>query len=651
MKKFFKFLVVLGVILCLNFTLISVSFAQKGEIIKGGQYNLSDYQRLTGTKITKYNEAPVLAELVKQGKLPPVEKRLPDEPVVQVPFEEIGQYGGTLKGEAHLGVSDKTGWWRTVHEPLLYWDKDHRNIYPNIAKAWKISDNGKIFTFYLRKGLKWSDGQPFTADDIMFYYEDVLLNKELTPTFPTYLTVKGKPAVIEKVDDYTIKFKFQDPYGYFIARIAESVDLFYAPKHYLKQFHPKYTTKEKLEELAKKEGFTYWYQLYAQKADWALNPELPEMSAWKTTTPLTANYHIAERNPYYFKIDPAGNQLPYIDRVRRELVSNSQLIVMKVLSGDIDFQLRHVWNMYDNYPLFMENREKGGYRIVKFTGSQTSTGGIYINQNVQDPVLRSLFQNKMFRRALSLGINRNDINQLVLSGLGEGRLGLLSPLHAAYVESVDKAYTGYDPAKANKILDSLGLNKRDKDGYRLRPDGKTLALTIYVHANLTTTIDIMKLVTDYWKNLGIKAEVKPETNVLVGAKVQANEFEMLGFTIGTGADGYSGDLSPNVNWCPLWYRWLSSGGKSGEEPPKEIKRLWQIFQDEFYATTSEVKRVALLKEAMRIHSQNLWVIGTVGVSWMMAIVKNDLRNVPESGFTWHPAAPGVFRPEQWFFKK
>jgi len=185
----------------------------------------------------------------------------------------------------------------------------------------------------------------------------------------------------------------------------------------------------------------------------------------------------------------------------------------------------------------------------------------------------------------------------------------------------------------------------------LRPDGKPLTLTIYVHANLLTTIDMMKLVTDYWKNLGIKAEVKPETNVLVGAKVQANEFEMQGFTISVGADGYSGDLTPNNNWCPLWYRWLSTNGKSGEEPPKEIKRLWQIFNDEFYSTTSEAKRTAMLKEAMRLHSDNLWIIGTVGVSWMMAIVKNNLRNVPESGFTWHPAAPGVFRLEQFFFKK
>ena len=649
MRGILKLLVSITVILALSLALIPAGLAQT-ELIKGGQYNLSDYQKLTGTKITKFSEAPMLTDLVKQGKLPPVEKRLPEDPLVVIPFEEIGQYGGTLRGEAHLGMGDKTGWWRMSHEPLVYWDVTHKKIHPNIARAWKVSDNGKTFTFYLRKGLKWSDGQPFTADDIMFYYEDVLLNKELTPTFPSWLVMKGKPVTVEKVDDYTVRFKFQDPYGYFVARVAEGQDL-YAPKHYLKQFHPKYTAKEKLEELAKKEGFTYWYQLYAQKADWALNPELPEMSAFKTTNLLTSNYHIAERNPYYFKIDPAGNQLPYIDRVRRELVSNIELIVMKIMAGEIDFQLRHIWSLYDNYPLFMENRTKGDYRIIKYIGSITSTGAIYINQNVKDPVLRSLFQNKMFRRALSLGINRNDINQLVLAGLGDVGQGLLSKLHSAYVESVDKAYTEYDPVKANRILDSLGLTKRDKDGYRLRPDGKTLTITIDASTHHTPSIDIMHLVTRYWKDLGIKAEVKVMERSLFETRHPANEHEMHTFTTSFGADGYSGDRSPNTRWCPLWYNWLNTGGKTGEEPPKEVKRLWQLMNEEFFSTTSDAKRIAILKEAMRLHADNLWIIGTAGVTWMMGIARNNLRNVPDAGFTWHPASPGVFRPEQFFCKK
>ncbi|HPC77566.1 MAG TPA: ABC transporter substrate-binding protein, partial [bacterium] len=181
MRSSARLLISLMVVFSLIVSISPVSFSQS-KVMPGDQYNLSDYQKLTGTKITKFNEAPALAELVKQGKLPSVEKRLPEDPLVVVPYEEIGQYGGTLRGEAHLGMGDKTGWWRMAHEPLVYWDCAHRKIHPNLAKSWKVSDNGKTFTFYIRKGLKWSDGQPFTADDIMFYYEDILLNKELTPT-------------------------------------------------------------------------------------------------------------------------------------------------------------------------------------------------------------------------------------------------------------------------------------------------------------------------------------------------------------------------------------------------------------------------------------------------------------------------------------
>ena len=649
MGRISRCIISLGMAFILFLSLIPTGFAQTG-VVKGGLYNLSDYQKLTGKKITKFNESPALSELVKQGKIPSVEKRLPDEPIVVEPFEEIGEYGGTIRN-AHLGMGDVTGWFRMVHEPLVYWDKDHRKIYPNVAKSWKVSDNGKTFTFYLRKGIKWSDGKPFTADDVVFWFEDIISNKEITPVFPTWLTINGKPAILEKVDDYTIRFRFQEPYGFFLNRLANGEEI-YAPKHYLVQFHSKYTQKEKLDEMAKKEGFTFWHQLFAQKNNWAANPDLPEIRAWKTTTPLSSNYHIAERNPYYWKIDPAGNQLPYVDRWRRELVSNIDMIIMKAVAGELDYQHRHIWNQYPAYTLLMENREKGGYRILKYTGAETSTAGIYFNQTCKDPVLRSLFRNKMFRRALSLGINRNDINSLILMGLGEPSQGLLSKVHPAYVEKVDKAYTEYDPVKANRILDSLGLTKRDKDGYRLRPDGKTLTINIMASTHHTTSIDVMQLVTGYWKALGIKAEVNPLERSLFETRRNANEYEVLTFSIADGMEPLVDQYhAPDTRWCPLWYEWLNTGGKTGEEPPKEVKRLWEIYQKEAISTTSESQRNALIREAMRLHSENLWIIGTVGISWMMAVVKNNLRNVPEEGIVWHPGSPGCTRPEQFFFKK
>jgi len=648
-KRFVKVLVLM--LVCLSVILSSISFSySQQKTTPGGYYNISDYQKLTGTKIMKFNESPLLADLVKQGKLPSVEKRLPEEPLVVEPFESIGEYGGVIRN-AHLGMGDKGGWERMAHEPLVYWDKDRKKIHPNVAKSWKVSDGGKTFTFYLRKGIKWSDGKPFTADDIIFWFEDIISNKELFPVVPTWLTIGGKPGNVEKVDDYTVRFRFPESYGLFIERLAEGEEV-YAPKHYLMQFHSKYVSKDKLEELAKKEGFNFWYQLFTQKSNWAANPDLPEIRAWKTTTPLSSNYHIAERNPYYWKIDPAGNQLPYIDRWRRELVSSIDVMIMKAAAGELDYQHRHIWNQYPSYTLLMENRAKGDYRVLKYVSCETNTAGIYFNQTCKDPVLRSLFRNKIFRRALSIGINRNDINSLMFMGLGKASQGLLSEIHPAYVERVDKAYTEYDPVKANRMLDSIGLKKRDKDGYRLRPDGKTLAVTIMASTHHPPCIDIMELVAKYWEDLGVKTDVRPVERSLFDTRRDANEFEILTFSISDGInpliDQYHG---PRTYWCPLWYEWLNTGGKSGEEPPKEIKRLWDIYQKEAIATVSESQRNAFIREIMRLHSENLWIIGTVGMPWMMAVVKNNLRNVPEEAAVWWPASPGVTRPEQFFFKK
>ncbi len=613
----------------------------------------AEYEEATGEKIIEFKESPDLAKLVEKGELPPVEERLPEEPLVVEPFEEIGEYGGTIRGEAHLGTGDSSSWWRMAHEPLVYWDKDHTQIYPNVAKSWEVSDEGATFTFYLREGMKWSDGEPFTADDIMFWFEDIISNEELTPVFPTWLTIGGKPGTVEKVDDYTVRFCFPEPYGFFISRVAncEGTEP-YAPKHYLMQFHPKYTPKEELEKLAKEEGFDFWYQLFLQKNDWAANPELPETRAWKTATPLSSTHHIAERNPYYWKIDPAGNQLPYADKWRRELVSDVEMIVMKAVAGELDYQHRHIWNQYSSYTLLMENREKGNYRVLKYAGSETSTAGIYFNQTCKDPVLKSLFQDKTFRRALSLGINRDDINALILMGLGEASQGLLSEAHPAYDEELNKAYTEYDPAEANRMLDSLGLTERDKDGYRLRPDGKTLAVTIIASTHHPPCIDAMQLVAQYWEDLGIKTEVQPLERSLFELRQEANEHEIATFSISDGIEPLVDQVhAPNNRWCPLWYNWLASGGKSGEEPPEEIKRLWEIYQKEAMSVVSEEERNALIREIMELHSENLWIMGTVGIPWMMAVVKNDLRNVPEKGAVWSPGSPGVTRPEQFFFKK
>jgi peptide/nickel transport system substrate-binding protein len=475
------FLITLLILSLVSLAFINLAVAQQKATSVIVYNNIQDYQKATGKKIDKFNEAPMLADLVKQGKLPPVEQRLPQEPLVVAPLEEIGQYGGTWR-RAAVGVSD-VGIInsRITYENLVRWSADGKKVVPNVATKWKIEDGGKTFTFYLRKGIKWSDGQPFTAEDIVFWYKEVLLNKDLTPTVATWLTAGGKPCKIEKVDTYTFRVSFEQPNPLFLINICKSGgNQFFLPKHYGKQFHIKYAPKEELEKKVKDAGFQFWYQLFDAKVSnsnaWLQNPELPVLQPWRNTTLPTATTMIFERNPYYWKIDPAGNQLPYIDRIAHTLVENREVITMKAVSGEIDMQTRHI--SLPDYTLLMENRAKGNYRVLNWKQGVGSDVMICLNQNVKDPVLRKIFEDRRFRQALSIAINRDEIWKLIYLGMGKPRQCSLISGVAFYDPEWEKMWAEYDPKKANELLDKIGLNKRDRDGFRLRPDGKTLALTI-----------------------------------------------------------------------------------------------------------------------------------------------------------------------------
>ena len=288
MKNFFKNSVTQSLCLILVLGGLSAAFSQEENLL--GQYpTITEYEEVTGREITSFGEAPALAKLVVEGKLPPVEERLPDEPAVVEPVEEIGEYGGTWR-RAAVSPTDTMIHVRLGYEPLVRWARDGKTIIPNLCTSWEVEEDGKVYTFHLRKGVKWSDGEPFTADDIVFWYEDILLNEDLTPSFPAWLAPKGEPVKVEKVDDYTVKFIFASPYSLFLEYLAgpdTGPHIFNYPKHYLKQFHPEYTRDEELAALTKEAGFDFWYQLFGDKAAPYTNPDLPTLRPWvPTVTPL-----------------------------------------------------------------------------------------------------------------------------------------------------------------------------------------------------------------------------------------------------------------------------------------------------------------------------------------------------------------------------
>jgi len=411
MKRYLVRMVILSLAFSVLVGLGSISFAQ-GENLLGQYSTIAEYEEATDNEITEFSEAPILAKLVEEGKLPPVEERLPDEPAVVEPIEEIGEYGGTWR---HATQSQTSSWVnvRTGYEPLVRYARDGKTIIPNIVKSWEIRDDGKTYIFYLRKGLKWSDGEPFTADDIMFWYEDILLNEDLTPAFPTWLTVDEQPAKIIKVDEYTVRLEFSKPYGILLDWLAQ-YDTLIPPKHYLKQFHPRYVPKEELERLAKDSGFDFWYQLFSNKNDVALNSELPVLKAWKLAS-TSQTVAVLERNPYYWKIDPAGNQLPYIDKRVVDILPDADVLNMQTLAGNFDAQLEFLDP--GNFTVFKEGEETDNYRLLRWKRGESGFALFPYQIIENDPYLTSLLHNREFRLALSLAINREEINEIVYLGL------------------------------------------------------------------------------------------------------------------------------------------------------------------------------------------------------------------------------------------
>ncbi|WP_273334112.1 ABC transporter substrate-binding protein [Dictyoglomus turgidum] len=613
----------------------------------------------------KYNESPMTAALVREGKLPPVEQRLPKNPIVVKPLEEVGVYVGTLR-RAWMGPGDRWGIAKICYDAnnLMRWASDSKTILPWLVEKYTVSKDGRVFTFKLREGLKWSDGHPMTTDDVIFWYEDVIGNEELTPTFPSGFVQDGVRAKFIKVDDYTFRIEFKNPnpmfiytfptQGWFIDNSKGSF-AFYAPKHYLMQFHPKYTPKDKLEALAKQKGFNKWYELFQFMIDYIQNPDLPTMSPWKIVSKSPNEpVFVMERNPYYPVVDTEGNQLPYIDRLVHYLVSDAEMINMKAVAGEIDFQARHM--RLPNYTLFMQNKDKGNYRILIWRTGTGADPAIYLNQNVKDPVKRKLFQDARFRQALSLAINREEINKILFFGLGVPMQAAIPPGSAYYDKAWAQAYAQYDPGRAKILLDAIGL-KVGKDGFRIGPDGKPIELIVSFttypgSANMST----MELIKSYWEKIGIKTIIKQVDRSLYTTQCNSGDIEIgvwvmdrmsnvaisAGRLLGTWTDG---------PWAPLYARWYWTKGQEGEEPTGDIKKIYDLW-DEFNRTVDARKRDTIIRQIIALHRKNIWIIGTVGGIPQLVIVNNKLRNVPD-GILWDDPYRSELNsfPEQFFFKQ
>ena len=602
-------------------------------------------------------ESPLFTDLVARGELPPVVDRLPLNPAVVIPLERTGQYGGTWR-RAHMGMVDEAGWERLTCDPLLRWSPDYTKPVPNIAESWEVTEDGKQFTFYLREGMKWSDGEPFTAHDYMFWYNDVILNEDLTPVKPNWMTIEGELGVMAALDDHTLRFTFNHPNGVILQWLASWTELFAGPPpaHYLRQYHPKYVQEDSLDAVVELEGYDTWMALYEMKSNPFLNPDKPVICAWQARTGADAAVFIAERNPYYWKVDTQGNQLPYIDRIEQTLVQSAETVTLKAIAGEIDMQGRRV--NFEDYPLLMEHRTTGNYRILRWQSAATGQGTIYLNQNYRhvDPVMADLLENQKFRQALSLGVNRKQIIDLFFMGVVKGRQVVPMENSLYGVPGTDTLFTTHDPVRANHILDGIGLGQRDSAGFRLRPDGQRLKFTIAGFTPGTQYVDVAELVSMHWRDLGIHATVKPEDRILWVVRATAGEHAV---SVYAASGGFKPLLDPvwffpsarTAYWAPLHGLWYGTNGKAGDKPTGKIGRIVEIY-DEARRTVDEKKQTELVKEAVKLHAENLWRIGVCGGFDGLMLVKNNFRNVPDVSVSDNPPmTPGNTHPEQYYFRR
>ena len=613
------------------------------------------------------NESPMLAALVASGDLPPVHERLPNEPFVMEPVEQIGKYGGTLRvGDAAVAYLNG---FASIHEIGLFrYNMSASAITPDIAKSFSWSSDIKTLTIELREGHKWSDGHPFTVDDIIFWWEDVQLNEELRPGGPRgVFKPRGELAEFKKISDTVLEMSFSVPHPTvmdFLGRPKRSADPFMMlPKHYLEKWHIDYNPDAN--KLAEEEGFDDWAQAFTAhyNSKWQLDPNQPTLRPWIATEEQSGDRIFVERNPYFHHVDPEGNQLPYIDRIEDLLTGNVQIQTLKASAGEFDIASYYL--ALADLEVLKANEVDGDYRILFPKDFAVSSAALFPNQNAADPELRDLFQNRDFRVALSLSLDRENLNETLFFGLGTAYPGVPPPYMSFFQpewESPD--YIQYDPERANEILDSLGLTERDDEGFRLRRDGEG-RLSILVNtitAHWPEDALVMEVIKNDLAAVGIEIIHRPwaESAPLAEAE-RNNDLEMYAWYIGTNAfqtgrpdPGMWGFMRVSEQyWAPLWVRWFETGGEEGEEPPARIKELREIYEQYLQTPIGSAEYNILAEEYFSYFYEELPLIATVGFTPRPMVVSNRLRNVPEEDLWWGPTTGWYepYMPTQWYIEE
>src|SRR5690625_3243118 len=599
---------------------------------------------------TDAREAPQLAEMVENGELPPLEERLPDNPLVVDVVDRAGVYGGTWHNAMTTG---DVGWVfqrTTGHYNLVRWDENYETLLPDLAEEWELSDDAREFVFKLRQGVKWSDGEPFTAEDIVFAVNDVRAHPEI-------LGVTGEHA--EAVDEYTVRFTFDEPNGLFLHVVAGPTAGFVAhPKHYLSQFHADYN--DDIAAVVEDEGMDSWQDLMDRKMSTIENPDLPKVSAWILVEAAGAAGTALrlERNPYFWKVDPDGRQLPYIDEVEISIIDDEEVMLTAAANGEIDMQNRKI-NLPRNKPVLAEERESSDFEFYDTTLTFMNTTMISLNEDHEDGAKREVFQNKDFRIGLSHAINRQAIIDTVYQRQGEPWQGAPRSEHRLYDEEMAKQYTEYDVDLANQYLDDAGYAETDSNGVRLGPDGNPITFQLLVSNFNFEWSDVASMVIDDWREVGIDARMDSVDNTLFHERLRAREQDAAVWQ-GHGRDN---DMYLDPRWyfpshantgspfdLVLSQEWLESKRAEGEEPPAAVSEQIDLY-GQILETGDQEQQEELMRQVLARAKEQFYAIGISLPGDGYGIVKNNFHNVPSKMIeSYYWPDPGPTNPEQYFIQ-
>ena len=639
------------------------------------QYELEEFNRLAACTL-RFSANPAIAKLNKKifgnPKLPPLADRLPAEPLVVTPYDSIGKYGGTFDALSNATESGTSDFMAVRHVNLVRYSDDLETIVPNVAKGWEWNDDFTQLTFFLRKGHKWSDGAPFGAADVEFWYENLAIDTNVREKTKDYVLVGGKPMTVDVIDEQTVRFNLPSPKPGLLSHFANHYAQGFQPKHFLGQWHP--AVNADADANAQKLGFENGYAAiaaYYGSSDWMDTPT-PMLTNSDKLANLPLHAHptleshivIAEStegrhfvaNPYFYMVDTAGNQLPYINEQDEVFVGNAEVRLLKLMNGEVSFK-QQALNL-DHAPVLLENQEKSNFTMVLKPEVAMST--FAFNVTSEDLEKRKVFGNLKFRQAMSVAINRDEINEVVFFGTGTVQQYIgFSPTPSFVDQKWTQHYAQFDPKLANQLLDEIGLKDVDGDGMRDLLDGSPLVLNLQV-ATQSMSIKQVELIGQHWAAVGINNTVKEVTTDEFRSAMSSNQLDVTMYLKGQPLAvilGISELFIPpydnyfNQRTAMLWGEYLDSDGASGVKPPAWAYEMIDDISAFQAATAGTAESNRIGQKLVKNMTENLLFIGTVK-SASPVYHSNTLKNFPEyktASYAYYRSYP--YRGPQWYIDK